>query len=947
MSTVWLVVAASVPFALLFVGRPLVRRLATRSMARRPVELTLVVVGSMLATAILTGSLLVGDTVDRSIRAIAYEQLGPVDQVVAASGFDDGGALWDALAGFDSPDVDGTLRMVTASAAAVGMGEAPLVQPTAQLVEVDFAAAAGFGGDPGATGISGDTPAPGRAAIGEDLADKIRIGVGDTVAVYAYGTTLELEVDRVLPRTGVAGFWLGPGQRSYNVFVAPGTLERLVTASAPDGAEPPTVMVAVSNVGGVESGAERTDEVVAQLEDALGDVPAAVRTVKQDVLDAAEAIGSSLGDLYFTVGMFAVAAGILLLVNIFVMLADERRHELGMMRAVGLRRAPMVGQFATEGWVYALASSTVGALVGIALGWVIAWRSGQILSAGREVDSLRIEFTVSTASVLGGFALGFLISLLTIVVTSTRIARLNVIAAVRDLPDRRRRRPRRRWTWVGFAAAVVGVAWTASGVTGPDAYGLLMGPVLVAVGLAPSAARRWPLGPVTTVVGGAVLGWALLAVPLLGALDVGLDIPVFLVQGLTLVASAVAVVTVHQASIGRALAWVTGGSLAVRLGLAYPLARVFRTAITLGMVAIVVLTLTYISILSAMFEGQADDMTAESSGAFEIVVQSNPSNPVPMDELRAVDGVDGVAPLAYGAADFVLDEDEPLTWPVTGFGEELLVGPPTLKEHGSYDDEDAAWRAVLDDPGLVIVDEFFLVTEAGPPSETIDVGDTLTMTDPVSGRRRTVTVAALAPSDWLRNGAFYGRAGLADLIGDRLVTSRAFVSTDEPDAVVERLRTTFVANGVEADAIRERVEDALALNAAFFTLMQQFVGAGLLVGMAGIGVIMVRAVRERRREIGVLRSLGFGTTAVARTFVVEASFVAVEGLVIGMLTAVVASFGLVQSGAGWAEGLEWAVPEAELAVIAAVTLVATLVASVWPARSASRTRPAVALRLAD
>ena len=42
----------------------------------------------------------------------------------------------------------------------------------------------------------------------------------------------------------------------------------------------------------------------------------------------------------------------------------------------------------------------------------------------------------------------------------------------------------------------------------------------------------------------------------------------------------------------------------------------------------------------------------------------------------------------------------------------------------------------------------------------------------------------------------------------------------------------------------------LSQNNAFFTLMQQFVGVGLVVGIAGIGVIMVRAVRERRRQVG-------------------------------------------------------------------------------------------------
>jgi ABC-type lipoprotein release transport system permease subunit len=61
----------------------------------------------------------------------------------------------------------------------------------------------------------------------------------------------------------------------------------------------------------------------------------------------------------------------------------------------------------------------------------------------------------------------------------------------------------------------------------------------------------------------------------------------------------------------------------------------------------------------------------------------------------------------------------------------------------------------------------------------------------------------------------------------------------------------------------------------------------------------------------------------------------------------VASYGLATSVASWAEDLNWTVPIVDLSFIAALTIVASLLASLWPARSAARTRPAVALHLAD
>jgi putative ABC transport system permease protein len=121
----------------------------------------------------------------------------------------------------------------------------------------------------------------------------------------------------------------------------------------------------------------------------------------------------------------------------------------------------------------------------------------------------------------------------------------------------------------------------------------------------------------------------------------------------------------------------------------------------------------------------------------------------------------------------------------------------------------------------------------------------------------------------------------------------------------------------------------------------------LIVGIAGIGVLLVRAVRERRREIGVLRALGFRARVVSLSFLVEAGFIAAEGVAIGVLVALIGSYGLVSSGNNFAEGFRWAVPWGEVAVIIGIALVASTAIALWPARRAARIRPAIALRIAD
>jgi putative ABC transport system permease protein len=711
-------------------------------------------------------------------------------------------------------------------------------------------------------------------------------------------------------------------------------------------AEPPRAVVAISNRGGVEDGAEGTGAVTRVADGALAGLGARVQGVKADLLDRADNAGDSLSQLYFTIGMFAVAAGILLLVNVFVMLADERRSELGMLRAVGMKRRTLVAALATEGWIYAVLASALGALLGIGFGRVIAWRADQILTSGREVTALHLTFTFDWSTVVTGFAVGLAVAVVTILLASIRIARVNIIQAIRDITVAARTRPRRRMVWLGVVAIVIGVLLSIVGFTAPDQYGVMAGPMLVLLGIAPWLARRLPARAVYTGVSIAVIVWAVACFVPLAALDATIEIPLFLVQGFALVGAAVYLVVAYLDEISGLLGN-RGRSLAARLGLAYPLARRFRTAMTLGMFAIIVMTLVYMGEISYMFRGRTDDIARNLSGGFGVELVSNPNNPVPADELAALPGVTRVAPLGYTAAEFTTANRERTPWPVTGFGAELADAPPRLRDRGSYTSDRAAWEAVASDEQLMIIDDFFLQVAGGPAEKAAGVGDRVVMIDPQTGRRRAFRVAAIAENDFLGSGGFVAQAALESVFGDRAVPSRFYVAATDPEATVRRIRRQFAVNGADADTVHTVVEVAVSQNSAFFTLMQQFVGAGLLIAVAGVGVIMFRAVRERRREVGVLRSLGFQPHSVARTFVFEAGVVATIGVALGVVIAIGACYVLAISGADFASGFTFGVPVGEVALIVAIALVPALLAALLPARMASHIEPARALRIHD
>ena len=932
-------------------------RIAVRSSTRRKGESLLVVLGSLLGTAIITGSFLVGDTLDASLAATAETSLGPADLLVVAADPASADAAAQALEGFTSPDVDGVLEVRAAGAplATPGTGEDRRAQPSAQLVEIDFDTARSFGGDAAATGIQGPTPAAGETVITQNLATDLGVAAGDDIVAYAYGTETTLTVQRVLPRLGLAGLDVARDPNSLefprNAFVAPGTLEGLAgEPSLPAGqVQAPRRLIALSLRGGVYDGVGLTGPVSEEVTALLADIPGVeVDPVKRDVLDSAEEQGDSFRELFIAIGSFAVLAGILLLVNIFVMLAEERKSELGMLRAVGLKRRDLVRIFVIEGFLYAVAAAILGSLVGIGVGRVIIIVTSGIFAS---FGDLTLTFSAPAGSIVTGGLIGFVISMATIVATSLRSSRLNIIRAIRDLPEptTKRRRPAvlvlQTLAFLGFAAL------SAVAIADRDSVGGLAFPALAGLFAGVVGSRFLPRRAVVSVVSLLVLGWALFAFEFID-FESG-DINTFVVQGVVLTASAVALVGQNQETVGAAVRRLGGNSsLVARIGLAYPLARRFRTSMTLAMYSLVIFTLVFISVLSHILGSLTDQTVADEGGGYDILASVSPTNPLDNAELEAVDGVADVGTMLVGGAQFKRSfDDEFAPWGLGGVTPDLVEGgPPALREWDpALGSEADVWQALFDDPSLMIADAFFLQGGGGPPEQNVVVGDVVEIRDPTTGETTQRTVAAIADAGQTIT-AWVSDASVQEALATAAPVRRYIAVEEGADAtdVALRLQGSFIANGLSADSFVDLARDQTRANTQFFRLMQGFMALGLIVGIAGLGVIMVRAVRERRREVGMLRSLGFSRSKVRSAFLLESGFVALEGIIVGTALSLITSYQLVAQSDFFGDiRVPFSIPWGQLGVLLGITLLASLLATVWPAQQASRIKPAVALRIAD
>ena len=95
----------------------------------------------------------------------------------------------------------------------------------------------------------------------------------------------------------------------------------------------------------------------------------------------------------------------------------------------------------------------------------------------------------------------------------------------------------------------------------------------------------------------------------------------------------------------------------------------------------------------------------------------------------------------------------------------------------------------------------------------------------------------------------------------------------------EILGAELASDGLNVMTVAEEVMVIQSLVLAILSLFEGYLALGLIVGIAGIGVVTVRNVSERRRTIGMLRAMGFRQRHVMGVFTVCVALCALKEII--------------------------------------------------------------------
>ena len=922
-----LFVLAYAVLLVLALRRPLLARLAFREAMRRPGQSAVVVFGLMVGTVAILAMQVLGESFLESQTRGALLAWGRVDLVA-----DDGGRFFDPALASSLAANSGLRSSLAGVQAGVELPSSVTdldrgnVKPLVVLVGFDPATQSHFGSYlllDGKTTM-GQNLAPDEVLISASLANALEARPGDRLRVsIGPQQVAEFRLAGIAQAQGPGAYTLRPA-----LFSPLANLRPLIGDQGVN-------VIRLSAPGDGLTEMDRAHNLAPKVRAALQALPGGpvlrVREVKREDFDAQVKQVEVTRSLYTGLSMFIALAGAALVVNLGLALAEERRPRHAVLRALGLGRAGMVVLSVLEGGLYTLAAAVMalvpGALVGLGLVALLFERTQSVAVEDRAAP---VQYAITPGSLALSIAIGGLIVLATLFVTSVRSSRMQISSAIKNLPEPIRQR--KRTVWGTALVAGLGLGSLAALVI-PSAPVRMAGGVGLVILVAALVGGRISERLRATLTGAALTVWAAAnqaAVKDVTAPDSGV---VILMGVITAVFGLSLVVASNLRVLEIPLGWLQGGARAtLRPSLAYLTRRPLRAGLGIGAFALVLTLMTMTAVIIPTFDSQFRNGLKEYD--IRVNAPTKPGLSLPDSVRPSISREIAMPTRPYrgdvGASGFMAKDSYLPLYSLSRA--QLAAGPFQLVGRESRFKSDAeVWQALADDPNLVVSP-----TYATP-------GITITLLGPDGPVQFRLAGVVKTIGLWGLAGSEAAMARFATLPIGTTILAKAAPGADAA-AVVRRIQREVFSQGAEATTVKEMYDSSSSAGQAFADTIRLVMGIGLLVGVLSLGILALRAVVERRRTIGMLRALGYRSRQVLAGMVSEALITATCGALVGIGVGVPLSAAMAN---GYLPGSRLEIDGSSLAVILGLLYLAVLAVTIPPALRAARLAPVEALRLED
>ena len=962
-----LAIALSVSVGLLALKHRVICRLGLRNINRRKKTSVLIIMGLMIGTALISSSMVIQDTMYYTFRKVAYDHLGEIDETITSMESNGTYRFFDysvyeivttEINWADNGNIDGIAPQIQLELPVYDVNR-DLAEPNALIVGFNASIEEDFGTEENSfrtlrgKKIDGSGLGENEIIMNELCAEELSAQNNDRIIIYYGRTELNFTIRDIVENTGLANFKEKP-----MIFLRLETLQNLLELGNRIN------FIKISNRGGVEDGNTYTQNVRDELLTILdlkinSTLELEVESAKQNALDNAREISEFMGDVFTIMGTFVVVAGLVLVILIFVMLAEERRTEMGIARAIGMNRNKLMLAFLFEGFIYSIVAVIIGAVAGLAISYIILY----LLEMRTEMI-----FYFENSSILLSICLGLVSTVMMIMLSSWMISKINIVRAIRKIPEPMVRGQKRIFLPVGLMLMVTGIILTVMGVIRHMDQGvqsdviLVWGPVVTALGITCTIFIYLSPRMLFSFAGIWMVFWALN--PFMVYKGTGPEM--FISSGLILVPGGVLLFVFNSDFFLRGLDRLFGMGKkrknlpAMRIGISYPMKKRFRTGMILIIFTMVIFATSVEAIFTHLEMESVRRTPGKQAGGYDLLCTVNPLKPITnlSERLEISDIIDkenfnAFTPIT--AVNTMVHKQEgngktvDAPYRILGVDNDFLENNRYTfhAQDTRYLSSRDIWKAVRENASLAVIDRSVVKVEWDPffGPFTAGVGDVISVLNPAGSY---VNVTIIGVLDMFMVPGSLGIYISQDFVRSNfkiLNENMYLVDVAESADVREQsrlLEREFMPNGLEAKVIMDDVNMFLNAEKSIVTLMQGYMAVGLVVGIAGLGIITIRSVVERRREIGILRSIGFTRKMVIKSFLIENIFVVAVSCLLGIIMAI---------GIGYKVYLKmflgdvpFLLPWLTFLVFSIIALFGTTITSIPPGRKAARIPPAEATR---
>jgi len=251
---------------------------------------------------------------------------------------------------------------------------------------------------------------PGATVLSTAVATSLNVGVGDRVAVHASdGRVFTLRVAGLINSGGLSGGVDAYVQQSVYQRGIKGALSyNELYLTTPDGA--------------------RTGQATAAIK---ARYPLATVETVADALKARQEETTQVHQLLQVIGILALLIGGFGVVNTMNVLLARRRTEIAMLKTAGYQRRDLYALFGIEAALLGIVGGVLGAVVGVALSYLVK-------TLIERAFLLQLPFVVDPPSVAAGVLVGFCTALIFGLLPIVQAATVRPQAVLRDVPERTR-----------------------------------------------------------------------------------------------------------------------------------------------------------------------------------------------------------------------------------------------------------------------------------------------------------------------------------------------------------------------------------------------------------------------------------------------------------------------------------------------------------------------------